>query len=273
MLNAFGDVEVAGIQAAEGLLSDDVCRSIDYHHQAASTNTLALDDLRSGKVDREAWPKLYFCDAQTSGRGRHGRTWISTSGALTFSLLLNRPDAEVITLLPLAVGVGIARCVEFDFAPLQTKLKWPNDVHMDGGKVAGVLLETNQTGIQGVVIGVGINVADAPELSSPGVASQPAQSLSRVVGRDIQRYTVLPAVVQGILQTIADLQASRADVLDQFRQRCLLSGQKIQYQDGTMQREGLCQGVDEEGRLLVKVGDQIQRINSGEARLVRSTSP
>ena len=111
----------------------------------------------------ELLPRLYLADEQTAGRGRHGRSWHSGAGSLTFSLLTQwrLPTERPSNLLSIAVGVAIARAIEFACAPLRTRLKWPNDVYVDQGKVAGILIETNHRAADRVVIGVGINVNDA----------------------------------------------------------------------------------------------------------------
>ena len=146
MLVVDGDVELDGMRAVEGLIAAGFCGSADYCKTTESTNSKALRDVRSGIIEETLLPKCYLADEQTAGRGRHGRSWQSDGGTLTLSLVMARrmSDLRQSQLLPLAVGVGIARFIDFEFAPVQAKLKWPNDVNIAGGKVAGVLLESQQ---------------------------------------------------------------------------------------------------------------------------------
>jgi BirA family biotin operon repressor/biotin-[acetyl-CoA-carboxylase] ligase len=116
-----GDVQPVGRLAVRSLIAGAVCASAIYHARTASTNTLALDDLRSGSIDSECLPRLYLTDDQTAGRGRHGKSWASNQGTLTFSLLIDWPlDDDLATrLLSLGVGVGVSREIEYSFAPLR----------------------------------------------------------------------------------------------------------------------------------------------------------
>jgi BirA family biotin operon repressor/biotin-[acetyl-CoA-carboxylase] ligase len=273
MLTTDGNVDPAGVRAAEKLISGEICGTADYWQETASTNTLALKDLQKGLLADDHCPKLYLTDAQTAGRGRHGRAWISTHGTLTFSLATDRPrhDERGMKLLPLAVGVGVARSLEFEFAPLQTKLKWPNDVHISGGKVAGILIETTQHAPSRVVIGVGINVSESPDLSEDPAASS-TRSLSQSVGRGVQRYDLLHPIVVSIMRAIAEVDELADDLVREFRSRCLLTGRMISFQDGTRQCQGPCKGVTNHGELMVETETGVRRLQSGEARLVRARS-
>ncbi len=270
---AIGDVDSAGLQAVEGLIGDRVCRSATYHATAASTNSLALDDLRSGQIAEDQLPRLYLADRQTAGRGRHGRTWSSNEGTLTFSILADRRDGDLQTtkLLSLCVGVGVARGIEFAFAPLKTRLKWPNDVYIDGGKVAGILLESKESIRERVVIGVGVNVNRAPEIvTANGPPVQAVRSIAQVTGRTIGRYELLAPLVVEIVSAIAELREDPAAILSEFRLRCALTGRQVTYRHGNAQHAGLCTGVSDDGQLQVETPNGLQRLESGEANLLRT---
>lgn len=265
-----GEVDSKGMQAIETLVQGGVCGSAEYHQRTESTNSVALQNMRRELIDESLLPKCYLADEQTAGRGRHGRRWISSEGTLTFSLVMERPavKAEHVGLESIAVGVGIARSLEFEFAPLQCRLKWPNDVHAGGGKVAGVLLETSSEASGRVVIGVGVNVAKEPDLSSePG--GRKAQSLTGVIGRKLSRYDMLTSLVTQIVQTVNELSGQPKTVLDEFRSRCLLTGHPIAFQQGAVERQGVCDGISDCGELIVATENGSQLVQSGEARLVR----
>jgi BirA family biotin operon repressor/biotin-[acetyl-CoA-carboxylase] ligase len=268
MLTTEGDIDPIGYRAAEHLISDQTIRAVAYCQQTASTNTLALMDLQGGVIEV---PKLFLADTQTDGRGRHGRTWISNSGTLTFSLAVDRRTTNVRSskLMSLAVGIAIARSLEFEFAPLQAKLKWPNDVYIGGGKVAGILLETTQKAPEHVVIGVGMNVADAPDL---GEEAGSVRSVAQVVGRQVKRYELLYGVVLNIIRAIAEVDDFANDLVAEFRSRCLLTGGLVRFRHGGHPCEGRCIGVSEDGELLVDTESGLQRLQSGEAHLVRVRS-
>lgn len=270
MLVVDGDVELAGMRAVEALIASGVCGSADYCNTEKSTNTKALQDVRSGLIEETLLPKCYLTDEQTAGRGRHGRSWQSDGGTLTFSLVMNRSvsDLRQSQLLPLAVGVGIARFIDFEFAPVQAKLKWPNDVNIAGGKVAGILLETSGESPGLVVVGVGVNVSTEPGLvDNPlGISSK---SLSQVVGRQLGRYEILEPLVGSIVDTVAESLISPNTLIDEFRGRCLLTDQRISFQYQNREAFGICAGISEDGSLLVRTAEGIHSVTSGEARLVR----
>ncbi len=267
-----GIVDADGQRAVEGLIVEELCKSVTYLQSTKSTNTRALQDLQRGSVRDDQFPRLYLADNQTAGRGRHGRSWLSPAGGLTFSLAVDRPVSDhAVRLLSLAVGVGVACSVEHEFSPLRTALKWPNDVYVHGGKLAGILIETSSLAPQRVVIGVGLNINSAPELDGH-LEQTESRSLSQVVGRPLHRYDVLGPLVIGITQSLNDLHGSANDVINSFRDRCLLSGRAITFQDGPARRDGICRGITDTGELIVESDRGTQHVHSGEARLVRTKS-
>jgi BirA family biotin operon repressor/biotin-[acetyl-CoA-carboxylase] ligase len=279
-------VDPRGRQAVECLFRDSVCAAIDYRRSTESTNTLALADLARGDDSARGdagrfYPKLYLADEQTSGRGRRGRQWISSHSSLTFSLVVPRRDSRSVPLAPLWVGVGIARFLEFMFAPLQVLLKWPNDVHVGGGKVAGVLIETASIRPDCLVIGVGMNVGEAPQLeadppreshdeSAPSVSPQPAQGLAVVLGREVERYDLLDDLIRHLLQSLEEGETQADQMMESFRERCLLTGQRVRFRDRNRYCEGYCRGVSDSGSLVVETDTGFRELHSGEANLVRT---
>jgi BirA family transcriptional regulator, biotin operon repressor / biotin---[acetyl-CoA-carboxylase] ligase len=135
--------------------------------ETGSTNSDLLAEARSGL----ATGAVLVADAQTAGRGRMGRHWVSPPGsALTFSVLL-RPAAVPPASrgwMPLLAGVAVARAVHAE-TRVDARLKWPNDVQVNGGKLAGILAE--QAG-DAIVVGIGINVSSGrDELPVAGATS------------------------------------------------------------------------------------------------------
>jgi BirA family biotin operon repressor/biotin-[acetyl-CoA-carboxylase] ligase len=272
VLTTDGEVDPVGLRAVQHLLEDGVCAAADYQYETLSTNTSALSDLRADGVAPGEFPKIYLADSQTAGRGRHGRRWVSDAGTLTFSLVVDRLSQNQATtkLLSLAVGVGVARGIEFEFAPLKAKLKWPNDVQIGGGKVAGILLETTQHAARSVVAGVGINVGQSPDLGEDPAAGS-VRSIAEVIGREVHRYELLAPVVGSILGAIADLDQCAGDLVEEFRERCVLTGQRVRFQQGETTSQGECKGVTVEGDLIVETDSGLRHLQSGEAILVRKS--
>src|SRR4051812_43212055 len=124
----------------------------------------STNDLARAAADRN-WPdrSVFVADYQTKGRGRHGRTWVCPPLAgLLVSVLLRRRDAPPHTYTMLA-AVGLCEAIERLLA-LEPQIKWPNDVVVDGQKVAGVLAEATDDGRERtVIVGIGVNVNVAEE--------------------------------------------------------------------------------------------------------------
>lgn len=266
-LTVVGNVDPDGRAVVQQLLDEQVIESAWYGESVASTNSLALEQSASDSL--HACPRLVLTDAQTAGRGRRGRHWLSSDQTLTFSLVLDGPaEPRGINMLSLAVGVGIARSLEFDFAPLLTRLKWPNDVYAGGGKVAGILLETAGSVGNRVIAGIGLNVGAPPELSaelSDSLQAAPVCSLNQATGRNLKRYDCFVSLVRHLVTTLR----AGDDVADEFRSRCMLSGEMIRFQERSVDREGLCMGIDDHGELIVQLETETRTLRSGEVQMIR----
>jgi BirA family transcriptional regulator, biotin operon repressor / biotin---[acetyl-CoA-carboxylase] ligase len=197
-------------------------------------------------------------DFQTAGRGRLGRAWTAPPGtALLCSVLLRPPAGSRIAQLSLVGGLAAAQTVE---AALQrpAQLKWPNDVLVDGRKVAGVLAEARD-GV--VVVGVGLNVNQtAAEL--PAEARIQAASLRSLDGAERDRDTLLAALLERLETAYrAWLDGGLAPLLHaEIASRDALTGRDVSI-DG---RGARALGIDAEGRLLLDSGP----VESGEVTLV-----
>jgi BirA family biotin operon repressor/biotin-[acetyl-CoA-carboxylase] ligase len=187
---------------------------------------------------------------QTAGRGRHGRSWVGPPGqALLMSLVLRELDP----LLPLRAGLAVS-----DLARDAARVKWPNDVWVDGRKVAGILVEARvQAGW--AVLGIGINVAvDLERL--PDELHETAGTLGR---RPEELEDALAELLSGLERRLAE---PAAESLAALRARDALLGREIGWDDG----EGVAAGIDDAGSLLVRLRDGREiALSSGEVLLRR----
>ena len=211
-----------------------------------STNQRARQLAESGA----AHGTLVTASSQSSGRGRQGRAWSAPAGSsLLMSLVLRDPHP----LLPLATGVAVADALAiFGF---DAKLKWPNDVHLDGRKVAGILAE-GRPAERWAVIGVGINVAvELNELPTE------LQETAATMG-------LAPTAVEDVLTSLLaamELRYSQTDgpILDAFSHRDALVGKQINWSGGV----GVASGIDGTGRLVVDCDGVRNLLDSGEVHL------
>jgi BirA family transcriptional regulator, biotin operon repressor / biotin---[acetyl-CoA-carboxylase] ligase len=190
---------------------------------------------------------LVTASEQSSGRGRQGRRWSAPAGrALLCSVVIRRP----VRLLPLATGVAVAEVI----AP-RAALKWPNDVLLDGLKVAGILVESRPQE-RWAVVGIGLNVALAEDDFPPELAGR-AGTLG-----------LGPEAIEPTLERLLDglsrwLTAEADEVLEAFRARDALLDAPLRWAEG----EGRGAGIDDDGRLVVAtVGGRVT-LEAGEVHL------
>jgi BirA family biotin operon repressor/biotin-[acetyl-CoA-carboxylase] ligase len=191
---------------------------------------------------------LVTAGAQTAGRGRQGRAWAGPPGrALLMSLVLR----EAHPLLPLAAAVGVA-----DAVGEEARIKWPNDVQLDGRKVAGILAEGRpQEGW--AVLGIGVNVAIRIE-DLPPELHDTAGTLGREPS-DVEPF--LANLLRSLERAFA---LAPADLLDSWRARDALLGREITWSGGS----GTAAGIDGEGRLVVELQDGGRTaLDAGEVHL------
>jgi BirA family biotin operon repressor/biotin-[acetyl-CoA-carboxylase] ligase len=195
-------------------------------------------------------------NAQTSGRGRLGREWVSQAGAGLYVSVVLRPAGDTVPLLTLMAGVAIADGIE-RATGLSTTVKWPNDLYAGGRKLAGVLAE----GGEFVVLGFGINVS--PAAYPPAIAGR-ATSIEEELGRPADRGLVLAECLVALATRYAELgHGGRAEVLTAWRTRAAdTMGRAITW-DG---QQAIAEGVADDGALLVRTAAGLQRVISGEVR-------
>ncbi len=190
---------------------------------------------------------LITAGEQSAGRGRQGRTWSAPAGrALLCSVIVRDPPR----LLPLAAGVAVAEVVGD-----AGRLKWPNDVHVEGRKVAGILVE-GRPQERWAVVGIGLNVALRLE-------DFPADLRERAGTLGLSPDAVEPTL-ERLLGSLETWLAAGSDaVLAAVRERDALRGRAVCWAQGS----GTADGIDDEGRLLVVTADGATALAAGEVHL------
>jgi len=237
-----------------------------------STNALALDMGLDEQLPENG--TVICAKAQTKGRGRLGRSWISAPGTgLYFSVML-RPDLsrEDLAKITLAAGLAVARAVE-GVCGLPTMIKWPNDVLVRGRKVAGILTESGNWAAGAgpfVVVGVGINV-NTPEDVFPEDLRGRAGSLAVAAGRRFDRGEVLEAVLRRLDYEISRLEGDDfPGLLAEWRAKDATLNRRLTWltpEGGTV--TGISLGPDQEGLLRVKDDEgNVHAVLSGDLDLL-----
>ena len=242
-------------------------RDAPVHLLASTVST--NDDAKAGARAGAPHGSLWVADTQTAGRGRQGRRWESRAGEnLLFSVLLRIPCAPArVPPLSLVVGLAVRDAVARAIGDEDlVQVKWPNDVLVRRRKIAGILVESAVAGarVESLIVGIGINVHTRefpPELSS--IATSVACE-----GGAADRAAILADVLEGLdrdLERAAHL--GLGAVHARLTQHDALAGKRVSG-DGV---DGLAEGIDSEGRLLVRRNDgSLQRIVSGEVHLTRA---
>lgn len=212
-------------------------------------------------------PLLLVARNQTAGRGRAGRSWLSSSeGSLTFSLAW-KFDGGLPRLLGLPLAVGVALAETLEGLGVQVGLKWPNDVLRDGDKLAGILIETQAAASGGVwaVIGIGLNLVLPDELEAQigrSVASLPW--LARM-----DRDALLASLLDGLAGALREFErAGFAAFAARWNLRHAWQGEHVTVLDGdTRLHEGSAAGVDDAGRLLLDTANGRIAVLAGDVSL------
>jgi BirA family biotin operon repressor/biotin-[acetyl-CoA-carboxylase] ligase len=257
------------------LVTDPMWVRIEGGAETSSTNDDARDLARAGAPEGT----VVVAARQTAGRGRLGRTWASPHGGVYLSMVL-RPQLAPVSVAPLAlvVGLGVARALERMGAT--PSLKWPNDVLLGTGKVAGILLEMSAEAdrVDWVVAGVGTNVSP-PQAS--GLESEPEWVAASAAGGfgsgflsievpDVSRPVVAAAILDGVAETYRIfLVRGFSAMRDEWNERDALHGTDIVVSNaqGVSVASGRADGVDAEGRLVVISPSGVQAIAAGEVTL------
>jgi BirA family biotin operon repressor/biotin-[acetyl-CoA-carboxylase] ligase len=207
---------------------------------------------------------------QTGGRGRRGRSWHAGLGAsLTFSLLWRfQCGASALSGLSLAVGVALMRSLH-EFGISGSQLKWPNDVLINRGKLAGILIELqgDMEGPSTAVIGMGINLNLPDKLKQQ--IDQPVTDLASVFNEVINPNHLLGILLKHLSNVlVAFEQGGFATLRNEWTQHHAYHEQDVRMlmPDGR-EIHGVVQGITEDGSLLVTTAEGVQRFISGEISL------
>ncbi len=253
------------IERIRTALADDFA-VIDYVEQTGSTNTdlMQAENVADGTV--------LLANEQVSGKGRLGRTWVSPAGSqLILSVLILPETLEYLGTLPLASGLAVTDTVE------GSVLKWPNDVHIDGNKLCGILAEAGPVGAAfksapktefnkaevnkaevapkteagatlsaRVVVGMGLNVT----LTREQLPIEKATSLA-LEGRDTDRTELAIALLKNLRRRITQWENQDPQLMADYRKVCSTIGQEVRLEAPTGDVVGVVEGIADDGRINV----------------------
>jgi BirA family biotin operon repressor/biotin-[acetyl-CoA-carboxylase] ligase len=248
--------------AAQTRLLGQVVR---YWESVDSTNAALVRLIVEGALEGP----VVMADAQTAGRGRIGKLWVSPPGVnLHCSVLLKPPiplsEARLYTLIG---SLAIADAVEAH--GVKAQVKWPNDVLVNDKKIGGILTEVQiQDGrVAALIMGIGVNLnIDRPSMTQLyGDAAVGATSLHEALGREVDRNAFAARVLESLEQRHFDFLAhGKAPLLQEWRSRSFL-GRRVTVREEDIHVEGIAMNLDEEGCLVVNLDDgSTVRVREGE---------
>jgi BirA family biotin operon repressor/biotin-[acetyl-CoA-carboxylase] ligase len=225
-----------------------------YKPATASTN----DDAKAAA--RELRTGVFIAGEQTAGKGRKGRVWLSEPRGGVYMSFLVRPKTapEHIAGLTLAAAVAICHAIE-SVSEVSARIKWPNDIIVDGRKAAGILTESmiGMDGVDYVVCGIGVNTRTAFEGDLADTAA----------GVAANNTLLAAAMIDAFLDACDQFERDGlAPFMDEFRRRSAISGMlTVSAPSGS--ETGALLGFDSDGALLLKVGGETRRYLAGEVSL------
>jgi BirA family transcriptional regulator, biotin operon repressor / biotin---[acetyl-CoA-carboxylase] ligase len=239
---------------------------LHHYFSIGSTNTEAMNAAAAG--EREG--TVYLAEEQTSGRGRGGHTWDSAPSVGIYCSVILRPQLAPVDalLLSLMTGITVVEAVE-QTTGLHPDLRWPNDVLLNGKKFCGILTEMNAeaTRVRYIVVGIGLNVNQT--LFSPELEPI-ATSLRLESGRTWSRVELTAALLKSLDTAYRRLVEAgpqgRAEVFRKFEKHSSFARQRYVHVDEDGGYEGVTEGLDVHGLLLVRTASGLKTVLSGTVR-------
>jgi BirA family transcriptional regulator, biotin operon repressor / biotin---[acetyl-CoA-carboxylase] ligase len=239
---------------------------IDVVAETGSTNADLLARAAAGEDIDGA---VLIAESQTAGRGRHGRAWSTppdSQVALSAGVGVGDVPSDAWGWLPLLTGVAVVDAVA-ETTGVTAGLKWPNDVLVGTEKLAGILAEVAAPAAT-VVVGLGLNITEAPD---------PAATSLALLGATVDRTVVADAILRQLAIRVAAWKAARgadATVVADYRARSVTIGNRVRaLLPGDNAVEGLAADIDDLGRLRIDTADGPVTVSAGDITHLRPAKP
>lgn len=234
-----------------GVLKNGV--TLQHYEQLDSTNDMAKRLAAKGEADKT----VIVAEEQTAGKGRLNRGWVSKKGAnLMFSILL-RPSfrPQDASKVPIVAAVAVAQSLR-NFAKLDARVKWPNDVQVDGKKLCGIRCELGADfdQIEYLVVGIGVNVN---QVVFPRDIADKATSVRAETNRTISRPQLLLSLLNDFFDVYEKVfeQGDFDSVIVEYTKMSILFQQEVTIQSGEKKTNGQCIGFDRDGCLILQTAE------------------
>jgi BirA family biotin operon repressor/biotin-[acetyl-CoA-carboxylase] ligase len=233
-----------------------------------STNAEALRQLQALDHAQRCEAKVFIARRQSAGRGRRGRVWSSESNAGLYLSLVRGFELEAQALQGLSLVVGLAaQAALTQLGAQEVRLKWPNDILVQGRKLGGILLELRRTVESQVVIGIGINLQLGPEQAR--ALERPVIDLAEVMAVPVSAQTLAAALLNQLGHFIEEFEESGfSPFIARWQEVDYYADAAVVLTQGDRRTQGICVGVDDNGALLLRTEEEgqsvLRRFEGGE---------
>ncbi|MEL6546351.1 MAG: biotin--[acetyl-CoA-carboxylase] ligase [Myxococcota bacterium] len=238
---------------------------LESHEDVAST--MALARLRA--LDGAPEGTTVSARSQSAGRGRRGRSWFSPTGGLYLTTVLRPTGAapEALPQLALVAGLAVRAACETEGAA-GARLKWPNDILVGRKKLAGILLESIESNV--VLVGIGVNLQERGDVDLPEEVTLRFIGLADLVEGSPDRLSFTQGILTELETRYGVWRESGFEGLhEEFERFHCLTGTEIRAQHGDSVLEGEVERVDHDGALLIRTQNGVERVRSGEVSALR----
>lgn len=246
----------------EGLKTRFVGQKVVYRPELGSTNDKARQLAGEGAPEGT----LVITEFQSEGRGRLDRRWMAPRGSSLLISIVFRPQLapHQVQRLTMTCGLGVVDAIESQTG-LRAGLKWPNDLVIGGAKAGGILTEIDLAGtwVEYAVVGIGLNVNLDPA-RLPASLPMPATSLCHELGAEVARLPLLRTLLRRIEERYQALKAGQSPHME-WAARLVTLGQRVTVTADASALDGMAEGVDADGALLVRLADgRLKRVLAGD---------
>ena len=244
-------------------------KRVYYFEEIDSTQNFA----QNIAADKKENGTIIIAEKQTSGRGRLDRKWTSPKGGIWFSLIIHpKFDVSSSTLIPILSAVALSKSIK-SVLDIETEVKWPNDITMNGKKVAGVLVDASfQTNsIDYLILGIGINFdIDAKKLEKRLTKTPNFYGIDSLRGKEDKTPPKI-LLKEFLLQFEKNLfqldKGEKSKIIKEWTKRAAGIGKKITINTSNGKISGISQGIDNDGALKIKTRNEIKKIYVGDVVL------
>jgi len=244
-------------------------KRVYYFEEIDSTQNFA----QNIAADKKENGTIIIAEKQTSGRGRLDRKWTSPKGGIWFSLIIHpKFDVSSSTLIPILSAVALSKSIK-SVLDIETEVKWPNDITMNGKKVAGVLVDASfQTNsIDYLILGIGINFdIDTKKLEKRLTKTPNFYGIDSLRGKEDKTppKTLLKEFLLQFEKNLFQLdKGEKSKIIKEWTKRAAGIGKKITINTSNGKISGISQGIDNDGALKIKTRNETKKIYVGDVVL------